>query len=119
MPRIRAAIGREVADQINHYETAIDHALATGGRLLDRLIQARIEARVAASVGHAAIEKLLTSISRLVEARTAGIAQHDCLEQTRTQLNVPKIAGGHKVPDLSDPGGISNGETQEPMRLAS
>ena len=83
----------------------MDQTLAKGATLAGMLPMARLDAKVAASVGQDAMELMFIALNRMTEARRAIVDGHKCLNDTRLALRVPVTAGGG-FEDCPDPGGM-------------
>ncbi len=90
--RLNAA--REIADQLFAAERAIDDAVAQVAALTACMPRARMEANIAANVGHAALERSANTMSALIEARREIIAAHEALAEAKDQVGLRTVAVG-------------------------
>ncbi|MDB5690795.1 MAG: hypothetical protein JWL91_2671 [Sphingomonas bacterium] len=99
--RIQAAL--PVVAGISRFENAIDDTLIDGNQLMASLLRARQDARLAAEVGHEALEHIFVAYSGVFHARRSAVQGHQALEDLRKRLNLPEMGDGGKLP--SDPMG--------------
>jgi len=90
--RLNAA--RNVAAQLGDAEDKIDQALASSAELMAAMLRGRIEANLAAPVGQAALERVLSSINELGSARAEIVAAHAELDETKCQIGLREHAVG-------------------------
>ncbi|MCK6104286.1 MULTISPECIES: hypothetical protein [unclassified Brevundimonas] len=84
----RMQVGVRVARQVQTAEHAVDQAMIEVCRLVQTALEGRVEARLAAEVGHEALTQMVQGLNRLAEVRAAVIASHDGLAQ---------IADDHRI----------------------
>ena len=94
MPRQRQAVAQQVADRLFAVETAIDAALAQAAELTAALPKARVEARLSAIVGQAALDKTAAALAALIEARRCIVEAHEQLDTVRGQIGLREVAVG-------------------------
>jgi hypothetical protein len=105
---------QRVATKLFATENAVDSALTETAGLVADMIQARKDLGLSAMVGEAAQAKLVEAIAALGAARSAVIAAHGQLEETKLRLGVrTKLAG------YEDKGNASADHPQTSMRIAS
>ena len=90
--RLNAA--REIADQLFAAERAIDDAVAQVAALTACMPRARMEANIAATVGHAALERSASTMAALIQARGEIIAAHEALAEAKDQIGLRTVAVG-------------------------
>ncbi|MFN7112192.1 MAG: hypothetical protein ACK4M2_11190 [Brevundimonas sp.] len=69
-------VGVKVARQVRTAEHAIDQAMIEVCKLIQTALEGRVEARLAAEVGQAALEDIVTGLNRLATVRAAVAAGH-------------------------------------------
>ena len=69
-------VGVKVARQVRTAEHAIDQAMIEVCKLIQTALEGRLEARLAAEVGQAALEDIVTGLNRLTTVRAAVAAGH-------------------------------------------
>ena len=67
-------VGVKVARQVRTAEHAIDQAMIEVCKLIQTALEGRLEARLAAEVGQAALEDIVTGLNRLTTVRAAVAA---------------------------------------------
>ncbi len=90
----RMQIARNVAEHLFATEEAIDQAIARAASLIGYMPVARSEARLSASVGQPAIEKIIASLETLSAARRQMIEAHKALVDASGQARVPAVNFG-------------------------
>ncbi len=116
MPKTRNEIGRTIAVQLAEFETSLDHALHKGAALLAALPIARLEARLAVTVGQDALERVIDSITAISAARRAVVEGHLQFESIRQQLGLPVHATGDKGVSPGLPAGALPDIPEAPAR---
>lgn len=91
MPTLRQALAQQVADQLFAVENAIDAALTCAGAFTAALPRARAEARLSATVGHAALDRTAASLAALLEARRCIVEAHGELDMLRGQIGLREV----------------------------
>ena len=81
-------VGVRVARQVRTAEHAVDQAMIEVCRLVQTALEGRVEARLAAEVGHGALANMVRGLSQLAEARGAVIASHSELAQVADDHHV-------------------------------
>jgi hypothetical protein len=94
MSRTRNIAAQGIVDRLHALERAIDAAIASGGELAMFMPQARMQAHVAAEVGHEALAHATGALSTLVQARGQVVAAHRELSQVKDQLGLRELAVG-------------------------
>ena len=102
MPQTRERIAHDVASKLVEVETRIDEAIAAASALLATMPTARLQAKVAASVGHDAMASTANALTSLMGARKDFVSVHEDLAVLRDQLGLRVVAGGDlwKLPNL-------------------
>lgn len=95
----RLAVAKSVAERLFAAETALDHACATFGDLHAFLPLARLDARIAASVGQDAYQRSAAAIMLLAQAREQVIAVHTSLKEASDSIGLREVSYG----DLTKP----------------
>lgn len=90
--RLNAA--REINEQLIAAERAIDDAVAQVAALTACMPRARMEANLAANVGHAAFERSAGTMQALIEARREIIATHEALAEAKDMIGLRTVAIG-------------------------
>ena len=90
--RLNAA--REIAEQLIAAERAIDTAVSQVATLTARMPLARMEANLAAEVGHEALARSAGSMTALLEARREIIATHAALAEAKDLIGLRTVAVG-------------------------
>lgn len=94
MPQTRERIAQDVASKLVEVETRLDEVIVAASALLATMPAARLQARVAASVGHDAMANTTNALTRLMGARQDFVSVHEDLALLRDQLGLRVIAGG-------------------------
>ena len=94
--RRKAAQG--VADRLMAAEAALDLALTCAAELTGYMPAARIEANIAAEIGHSAMEHSAAALSLMMRARGEIVAAHRELAITKDQIGLRTVAIGGLVP---------------------
>jgi hypothetical protein len=94
MPQTRERIAQDVASKLIEVETRIDEAIAAASALLATMPNARLQAKVAASVGHDAMAQTADALTSLMGARRNVVSVHEDLAELRDQLGLRVVAGG-------------------------
>ena len=105
MPNTRNQVAQRVATSLRNLEDTIDHACAAAGDHFATLSRARKEARLAAEMGHEALEKMVGAMRDLIAVRRTTLEQHSALEACRVQLRLTVTSDGDKA-KLPPPGGL-------------
>lgn len=84
----RLEVGRTIALPLRKLEATIDSAIADAGHVMIAMAAGRKRAKVAAATGHEAFVALSGTVAALFEGRSAIVACHQSLEQTRHDLNI-------------------------------
>ena len=90
--RLQAA--REIAEQLIAAERAIDNAVAQVAALTACMPLARMEANIAANVGHEALVRTAGSMTSLIDARREIIAAHEALAEAKELVGLRTVAVG-------------------------
>ena len=94
MPHRREIIGQSVYDRLIVAENAIDLAVAAVADLAGFLPSARIDAKLAAEVGHGAFKNSATTLHHLTSARASMIKTHKALKVTGDQVGLREVNFG-------------------------
>ncbi len=79
---------KRVAAKLHGSEAAIDAAMVQTAEMVAELVQARKDLGVSATVASVATDKIMAALTALGEARSAMVAAHGELDQTRLRLGV-------------------------------
>ncbi|MFN3837326.1 MAG: hypothetical protein ACK4MI_06370 [Brevundimonas sp.] len=74
-------VGVRVARQVRNAEHAVDQAMIEVCKLVQTALEGRVEARLAAEVGHNALADMVRGLGQLSEVRGAVISSHGELAQ--------------------------------------
>ncbi|CAN5237306.1 hypothetical protein BH10PSE4_BH10PSE4_41020 [soil metagenome] len=96
----RTDAARAGAEKLMRAEAAIDAALRETAELMGLLPSLRLEARLSAVIGQAAVANLGETLSHIVSARRTIIEAHSALSTVRTQIGCGALAIG----DMDKPG---------------
>ena len=86
MRQIKSAA--RIARQIRQTEAAMDQTILHANALVAALIEARIEGKFAAEVGHEAIDNIVRAIWSMTEARGAIVSGHGNLAKLAEDLAI-------------------------------
>jgi hypothetical protein len=90
----KAFVAQRVANKLFATENAVDAALAEATELMADMLRARQDLNLSATVGDAAVAKLIEAISAMGEARSAMVAAHSQLAETKLRVGIrTKLAG--------------------------
>ena len=99
-------VAQRVANKLFSTENAVDAALAEATELMSVMLRARADLGLSATIGDQAASKLIEAISALGEARSAMVAAHAQLDETRLRIGIrTKLAG---VEDKPGGGWVNN-----------
>lgn len=87
----RKQVAQAVAERLWATETAIDNALAEAAALAGFMPLARMDAKLAAEVGHQAIAFVAGAVNMLIEARARVIDAHSELADTQKKLGIQHV----------------------------
>jgi len=90
----RLAAAREVADQLFAAERAIDAALTEVAALSACMPRVRVEANIAANLGHGAMERSAAAVAAILAARREIIAAHEELAVAKDEMGLRTFAMG-------------------------
>jgi hypothetical protein len=100
----------KVVNSLYAAEAAIDAALACAAQLNTTLVNARIEAKISAVVGHDAFEGAAAAFAALARARADIVDTHNRLSETKIQMGLRTVSvGDHEDKTMA--------EEREPARL--
>lgn len=103
MPKLCQDVAQKVADRLFAVENAIDVALTRTAELNAAMPAARIEARLPALVGQAALDRAAATFAALVEARRRIVETHELLDQARAQIGLREVDAGDMTPKVPNP----------------
>lgn len=87
-------VAQRVANKLFATENAVDAALAEATELMADMLRARRDLGLSAVVGDNAANKLIEAITALGQARSAMVAAHGQLEETKLRIGIrTKMAG--------------------------
>jgi hypothetical protein len=98
---------KRVAAKLHGSEAAIDTAMVQVAEMMGELVQARKDLGLSATVAAGASAKVAAAVAALSEARSAMVAAHAELDETRLRLGVRtkmmgweiKLSAGEPVAD--------------------
>jgi len=90
----KAFVAQGVANKLFATEKAIDQAIADASLLVAEMVQARQMLNVSAVLGDESMAKTAKAIATLTEARSAIVAVHNELEETKLRLGIRTKLGG-------------------------
>ncbi|MFQ3666564.1 MAG: hypothetical protein SNJ79_11140 [Sphingomonadaceae bacterium] len=94
MPRHRREIAARIAENLFDVENAVDTAITKASGLLGTLPVARIDARVAATTGQPAFDRVVAAIAALNDARREMCEAHRALFEVQQQFGLGEVAFG-------------------------
>jgi hypothetical protein len=97
----RALVAQRVANELFATEAAIDEALIRASKLMGEMISARKELGLSAVFADDAVASVNETLSKLTAARSAVVAGHHQLEESRLRLGVRTKMTGVKPPQSS------------------
>jgi hypothetical protein len=87
-------VAQRVANKLFATENAVDAALAEATELMADMLRARRDLGLSATLGDSAVTQLSAAIAALSEARSATVAAHRELEDTKLRMGIrTKMAG--------------------------
>lgn len=89
-------VAQRVANRLFATENALDAAMVEANELVADMLRARRELKLSATVGDAALAKLVEAVSALSEARSAVVAAHAELEETKLRIGVRTKMSGYE-----------------------
>jgi hypothetical protein len=92
----RHRLAEEITGLLSVFEQDLGRALASGSSLIGFLPVARNTANVSATVGQGAINEFVASLALIAQAMGAAVEGHHRLDEARSTLRIPAIAGGDK-----------------------
>lgn len=81
-------MGARIARQLQTTERTVDSAMVATSALIQAMIEGRLEANLAAEVGHAELTDAVGALTRLADARTLVVRSHGGLGQVADTLGV-------------------------------
>ena len=107
-------VAQRVATKLFATENAVDAALAEASELMADMLKARKDLGLAATFGDTAAARVVDAISALSVARTAMVAAHNELNESKLRIGVrTKLAG------FEDKGSMTHDQERVAMRVAS
>lgn len=107
-------VAQRVATKLFATENAVDAAMTEASELMADMLRARKDLGLSAVVGEAALAKMGEAIAALGQARSAMVAAHGQLEETKLRIGIrAKMAG------FQDKGSASIEQPRTDMRIAS
>jgi len=107
-------VAQRVATKLFATENAVDLALTEASELMADMMRARKDLGLSAVVGDGAAAKLVEAIAALGAARTAMVAAHGELGETKLRIGVRTKMAGYE-----DKGNASSDQVPMTMRVAS
>lgn len=86
MSNIRTGV--RIARQLQTAEHAVDSALIATSALIQAMIEGRLDAKLAADVGHGELVNLVGSLNRLTDARELVVRSHGGLGKVAEELGI-------------------------------
>lgn len=86
MRQIKSAA--RIARQMRQTEAAMDQTILHANALVTAIIEARIEGRFAAEVGHGALDEIVRGMRQMSEARGAIVSGHSALAKLADDLAI-------------------------------
>jgi hypothetical protein len=108
----RNAIASNVAVKLLSAERAIDSAMVEAAQLVESMVQARLDMRVAAASADVALTRATEALSALAEARRAASATHSALANVQQEFGL-QVTGAGPLEKSS-----ASLETANPLRIA-
>jgi hypothetical protein len=96
-------VAQRVATKLFATENAVDAAMSEAAELMSDMLTARKDLGLSATVGDAAMAKLVEAISALGEARTAMVTMHGQLEETKLRIGIRTKMGGYLKENAVEP----------------
>lgn len=90
----RLPAARKVAGHLFDLESSMDDAIMKAAAMLVALPEARINARLSATVGQHAMEGAAATLSSLIQARRNMVEMHDRLGQLQEDIGLRQYAMG-------------------------
>ena len=84
----RLPAARRVATHLHDLERSMDDTIAKAAAMLSVLPEARMQAKLSATVGQDAFEGAASTLTRLVEARRDLVEMHGQLGQLQTDIGL-------------------------------
>jgi len=107
-------VAQRVATKLFATENAVDAALAEASELMADMLQARKDLGLSAVFGDTAAARVVDAISALSTARTAMVAAHNELNESKLRIGIrAKMAG------FEDKNSLSVDQERPTMRVAS
>jgi hypothetical protein len=107
-------VAQRVATKLFATENAVDAALAEASELMADMLRARKDLGLAATFGDTAAARVVDAIAALSTARTAMVAAHNELNESKLRIGVrTKLAG------FEDKPGLTHDQDRATMRVAS
>ncbi|MGA0603980.1 hypothetical protein ACO2Q3_24965 [Caulobacter sp. KR2-114] len=107
-------VAQRVATKLFATENAVDAALAEASELMADMLQARKDLGLSAVFGDTAAARVVDAISALSTARTAMVAAHNELNESKLRIGIrAKMAG------FEDKSSLSVDQERPTMRVAS
>jgi hypothetical protein len=96
-------VAQRVAAKLFATENAVDSAMTEAAALMTDMLQARQDLGLSATVGDAALTKIVEAMSALGEARSAMVAAHAQLEETKLRIGIRTKMGGYLKEASAEP----------------
>jgi hypothetical protein len=87
----RRIAAQTLATQLFTTEEAVDNTLVLMGELISAMPRARLQARVAATVGQAAVDHVLEAASALAGVRRSLVAAHGALNDAKDEIGLRRV----------------------------
>jgi broad specificity phosphatase PhoE len=112
MPNIVQEAARSIITDLDPFESAVDIAIARGGRFLATLAESTLEARVGPQMTHSAIMSTLATVTALGEVRNNVI-------NTRRELAITRVKAGLRETSFGSLPGCPPAEAKAEPKIAA
>ena len=109
--------GRQIAKTLLPSENAIDTSIVAGANLLIAIVQGRLDAGVAAEVGHDAYLSAAAGIAALTDARNHVITCHQHLAATRESMQFSEQDLGCSITKLRSTAAVETAIVEPAVRI--
>lgn len=108
-------VGVKIARQLRTAEHAVDQAMIEVCRLIQTSLEGRVEAHLAAEVGQAALEDIVTGLNQLAKVRASVASGHaGLLDVAETQQIGWRMDGMNEKKTR-----LSSADTSDVLRIAA
>lgn len=100
----RLIAAQQINEQLMTTERAIDAAVTEAAALAACMPRARMDANIAAEVGHAALQRSAAAIAALIQARGEIVAAHQELAAVKIEVGLRTVSlGGSQYKGSAEP----------------